>query len=262
MTENIYVERHSFYRSKTGHALRFTDVSPESARKQYMECGCTKTAHERPEGNPDSFSAGYHLDTEDTECNLGGGWLTFWTPPEKERKKGHAYFMFGGSQSSLRIEITMEGYRYADCFFAKLFLGNQIDTSTLINGHMPSHIDLSKVRPETLWMQGDCWGDEEIRVMEDSKEIALWTDAMTLFTRIHKAMEPFRTDTTTSVDLLRERLESDYSLRADVARLRELLAPVVENPKGTEMFRLSDNIETVLETRAAVKREARNGLVE
>lgn len=256
MTENIHVTRFSLYESPDGRSLQFVDAFPENTSRG-STCSCTETVHERPALEPYHVYQGFSIDTNDTVFHKDN-WLTFWTPGDSQhQKKGHAYFCSAG-RGKLNIEITMEGYGYANCFFAYLNLGNQVDLSTMIDGHTSSRVDLSKINSNTLWLQDSFWGLEEIRILEDSKEIALWTEVMTAYIRIHENMNPILVDMDSSVQQLHDRLTSNDQIRADVALLREILKPFVEAVKTTELFRLVNDMHGALKSQNAARRRARD----
>jgi len=142
--------------------------------------------------------------------------------------------------------VTSPGFGLVDCVLIDLFLGNQVDTSRMCNGFMPSRVvDLSAIAPDQPWI---CT-DETMRLLGDPDEVAAVRDAFRLAREVRQIARPHLTARDTSVDDVREAVEGDTALLATANALRRALSRFAIGVEGTELFRLAKELEEDQEVR-------------
>lgn len=273
----LTVERHSFFDPAATHTpnRRFTEYWPPRPHVEHQLCNCTKEVCERPEGEPRSISQHFLLSGENGipwEFSLGTGNLTFkWGEKDAEGNRPyepHSYFMFGSDYwnskprhgASLKVGVV-ESHTSEDAqekvFMGTLYLGNEVDTSTLMNGHAPSRIiDLSTVGPNQIWTHECMWGEEAFYLFEDSPEMDLWKDLIDSSRVIHENIELYMQDHTSSVEDLHCRLQGHPVLKvADFTR--RLLEPYAKGLESTEFYKVSREIQA--DCRARLQEKAKAG---
>lgn len=235
---SVVIERHLFFRSPSGGNLRWTEFSPKEAHVHHLECCCTKNAKDLPPGVPKSVQQTVTVSDGDAWLSLGSGWLTF----GKLGAKDHAYFRFNPLERSVDIEITLPGHGSVDCFFAHLYYGSSVDTSTLMNGHSPTRLDLLDVA-ERHWLHACLWGKEGKRLLSSPSEVAILDLAYGLHERIQLASADYVADLSSPVDDLRSLVEIDSILLEHFMVLRDLLAPIAADIRSTEIFKLTVELD-------------------
>lgn len=231
---SVVIERHLFFRSPTGGHLRWTEFSPKEAHVHRFECGCTANAKTLSSGVPESMRQSVTVSDGDAGLSLGTGWLTF----GKLGGKDHAYFRFNPVERSVSIEITMPGHGLVDCFFADLYYGSSIDTSSFMNGHSSTSLDLSDVS-EKHWLHACRWGKERKQLLSSPSEAILLSAAYDLHEHIQLASGGYVADLSSPVDVLRSLVEADSVLLGYFQALRDLLTPIAVDIRSTEIFRLA-----------------------
>jgi hypothetical protein len=223
--------------------LRWIETSPPHEHDLH-ECNCTKNAKERPSGEPKTIQQTVTLSTVECSLYLGMNWLTF----GKLGGEDHTYFRFHSRERSVRIEMTLPGppQGLVNAFFANLYHGNAIDTSCFINGHSPTSLDLSDLG-EKYWLHACWWGQEGVRLLSDKSEMELWNKAFTLYERIRQISEPLLFDHVSSVDDVRDHLETKADLLLDFETLRDVLLPLVTDMRSSELFRLGNELDQEVE---------------
>lgn len=208
----------------------------------------------RPEGKLDTQDQEFYFLSKGFEFSLTRGHVTF---GQLGDPGGHAYFWYRlPKETSIQVEITLQGYGNVDHFFANVLKGNAVDGSRLYMGHSPSKIfDPSKVDPNALYVYGSGWGPEALRYFEDPKEIALWNETFRLVSFVQSRVAVYAEDYTTPVDVIRSRLEEDQSLLDACVATRELLAPIAAKLKETELFRVGDEVDQECRRRKADDRQ-------
>lgn len=237
----VEIERLSFFAVTGGGMLRFAEHSPLGSGKEHHECGCTQNTDARPTGKPSRVTQTFRVGDSRAHFRLSAdaSWLTF----GEFGMDDHTYFIFSNGERSVKIETSLPGYGPTDYFFAHLYYGNQIDVSKFINGHSPSNVvDLAKIDGEQLWLHGCSWGDEAVRTLENRREIETWSETFRLVDTIANRARGLLSDVTSPVENLRARLAADDEISGAVDRVVNLIAPFVENPRNTELFRLGDEI--------------------
>ena len=185
---SIEAIRYSFFRppGHGGRTLRFEERSPEGPCEEGQLCICTEAVRERPPGFPvevkqEILATGTLPDGLRARHILVGNyapWFTFeWGEATVRKQPEHAFFIFGRMNNCLRVEVTMPGYGPTNCFFGNLFFGPNVDTSKLMNHHMPSRIvKTAEIAPRRLWVHECIFGGEAMSFLPDGKEADFWWD--------------------------------------------------------------------------------------
>jgi hypothetical protein len=280
---NVKVVRYNFFRQERGPILRFTEHSPACEEHDHQICNCTKNVKERPEGVPSSVNQNILLENKDNELiksfsgitaefSLSSLETTFrWELDEAIKdglcedspvtKKAQAYFYFNRNEinNHISVTITLPGYGNVDCFFGHVFFGNDVDTSRLMNGHAPSRIiDLSKIKPNQIWVHDCNWGGEAVEFLKENEEFNLWWEIKNKVDNIKKMSEPFVNDKDISVDELRLRVEFNKELLTEVEAVIEKYKIILLNLKNTELFRCSDLVSKKADEEGKRLSEERN----
>lgn len=268
----VRVERHSFHKAPLGGHHRFSEYSPEAPPRRPFECNCTKTVTSRPSAPAHQVQQIISLEGEHQKYQVDirfdsrreGPWITFrWPGPKDgwvdraEPDRTHAYFIMdvNGKKNSLSVEIVLPGYGRTDCFFGHLYFGNQVDVSTLMNGHAPSNIiDLSKIRPNQVWAHECRSGKEAMTFLREGGETEGWrTLKLTATDQLH-AMRPYQEDLHSSVDEIREGVQANEKILTAADIMKVWLAHIVTNLKDTELFRSADEVSRFAELDLPKKR--------
>jgi hypothetical protein len=266
----ISVTRYSFFKGET-QTLRFAEHAPPKEECDHPICNCTRHVAERPAGEPLQVTQSIVM-TKDapykkTEFDLSTGWLTFhWdiAPEDKgkcmskwrrEDEDEHAYFMFNTKQRSVRIEMAMPGYKTVDCFFANLYMGNEIDISRFYNGHSPSTVvDLSKISAGDVWLHENGFGTEAILPFDDNDEARAWRHALAKMERLAELMSPYqiknypltgKTLTWSVEDVLRE-VKENQEIAKVADSIIEHCSSLVSIFQTTDLFKLQQKIDQKL----------------
>lgn len=266
----IKVSRHLFFKKPGSKTLSYEESAPAPEHKceDHDVCGCTRAVSERPEGEPESVKQSLRFDGEQDfppyfwSFELTSPWLTLrWEKDEKTGKvkaDPHAYLTFG--RNSLHVEyvepykITADIDDFSDhAFFADMYLGNDVDTSTMMNGHSPSRIvDLSKIKKDALWLHHCAWGNEAMAFMEGA-ETVLWKGLFEWNDQIQRIIRPFKTDFLTPVEELRSKLERPELIEY-VDAIRDMGCQTLRCFRKTDAFRISN---TIKEQAQALDKKAR-----
>ncbi|HSX23285.1 MAG TPA: hypothetical protein VLE97_10980 [Gaiellaceae bacterium] len=263
----VRVTRDSFFAGLGGH-LRWTEASPAAGHRHGADCGCTIAVDAKPAGRPESIRQEIRIAWNDCVIALEEGasepWVTFRKAGDAEgwidrRRSGdgdeadedHAYVIFDDRQDKAKLEVTSAGFGLVDCVLVDLFLGNQVDTSTLRNGFSPSRVvDLAKIGPDEPWI----YADETMRTLGTAQEIALVRDAFRLAREVRRLARSHLLARDTPVESVRAVVEDDRLLLASAAELRQVLSPIVLGVERTDLFRLAAEMETELEEKRSCLR--------
>jgi hypothetical protein len=249
----ITLSRYSFFQDPGHQTLRFSEHSPGHEEGDHAVCNCTRNVTEKPEGDPTHVSQDVSFTREingrQVEYRLTGQAIYL---DAKKCEPGsrrlisfdddHAAFDFH-RPNTLNVYVPVPGHRLG-MFHAYLFLGNQIDISTLMNGHSPSRVvKLDKIGAEDLWLHECFWGHEGVTLFDQhSAETASWRALIRMAQDIHQRSAKLRTDLTTDVHVLRAAFESDQALCQDVYGLMDRVAVIRENIKQMEVFPLATQL--------------------
>jgi len=243
---SIEAIRYSFFRppGHGGRTLRFEERSPEGPCEEGQLCICTEAVRERPPGFPvevkqEILATGTLPDGLRARHILVGNyapWFTFeWGEATVRKQPEHAFFIFGRMNNCLRVEVTMPGYGPTNCFFGNLFFGPNVDTSKLMNHHMPSRIvKTAEIAPRRLWVHECIFGGEAMSFLPDGKEANFWWD---LKGQVDAIAEGVKADPKWSPEQTRLMVEARPELLGLIDQVSGLLASVVRNLKTTELFR-------------------------
>ena len=237
------VSRYEYYRPSGGN-LTYEESYPPCEEKEGPLCGCTHKVIARPEGVP-TGTAQYvrvncavgemRLDVELSQMDFIFHW---------GNTQDHAFFFF--RKDSVRIEITLPGHGYVDCFFGKLYMGNDVDISRLMNGHSPSKIiKLNEIGPNQLWMHDCSWGREAMEILLNTPETQRWRDVFYTIRELRINSTHYM-DQSVPVKDHHDRLLQDSSIMADVRNVTLFLKDFIEQIKGTEIFNCSVRIDTLV----------------
>lgn len=288
---SLVVERFSFYRQLRGPTLRFAEHAPADAHsKEPFECGCTTNVSARPAGQPHEVQQEIYLrcpmpsQKVRAEFKLCSGWVTLWLDellPEvaggytksKARIKRafkdalassptlpHAYFILGGRRPEAdphhaRVEMTLPGYGFTDCFFSDVFIG-RAETSRLMNGHSRSRIvDPSKLRSDDVWLHGCLFGHEAMRILpHDDVEASTWREIFGEAEWISRLAAPYEEDHH-PVEWVLGAVEADEKLVLAAYHQVERLARIVSGLRGTQLYAAQDEIDRQTSEANARERE-------
>jgi hypothetical protein len=244
--------------------LRFVEHAPADVHEtDHDVCGCTRNVIERPSGKPHEVRPVIVLharrDPFTIEFDLTSQWLTFKfdeplpavqdaAHPANRKMRSHfhgikkpdphAYFMFG--ENKLNIEIALDGYGLTDCFFAHVFIGNKVDTSTMMNGHSPSRIvDLSKIGADDVWVHDCICGPEAMRILPSICTNLYRTmneDMNAMRTRIRPYALDLMGEVSVSVTETRKRLMNDVTMYLAQKNL-EALSEFLLNLPTQELYK-------------------------
>ena len=254
---NVQIDRINWFPPDKGQHVRYIEHSPRVDECDHSVCNCTKNVKERPEGEPISINQHILFKTDGCELLLYSGtfWFTFrWPTPQgvtwihEEEKRPHAYFMF--NKNHVRSEITVPGYGRVDHFFGDIFFGNNVDISTLMNGHAPSNIvQLDKIQTDQVWAHNCHWGDEYMEFLNENSETSGWRQMIKDAEEVKKKTDWFLVDTIPSVDELRSKVELDTELLQLVSKMHDWLKDMIlKNLQSTELYRCCDLVEKTSET--------------
>jgi len=270
----LRVSKLMFFANEEGGTLRFIEHAPVDAHEStdHEICGCTRSVSERPKGKPFEVRPEIVLharrDPFTIEFDLTSLWVTFKfggpkhgasvgslpavegaAHPGRRRVTGefygikvepHAYFMFGFGDGPLRIEITLPGYGLTDVLFANVYIGNQIDTTRMMNGHAPSRIvDLSKIGPDDVWVHESSWGLEAMRTLPPS-DAKLFREMNDDMKALRERIRPYALDMVegaASVEEVRRRVMEDETTMRFAQKNIEPLAELLLNLPKTELYK-------------------------
>lgn len=244
---DVSAYRSSFFRNPKGGTLRYLERSPHVHEEERAICGCTKAVSERPEGEPEQVGQGLEYTTRigkyDVTIRLAGDDANFtfrWpkegnNPASIQTTTDHAYFWYG-RPNRLNMEITGTGEGLVDCTFGVVFQGDAVDTSQLLNGHMPSKVvDLSKLE-DKLWTYAYNWGKEAMAVFPDCEETDVWN----MLFSVSRAVKAFAARTLTldrTVDEIRQIAEDDKIVQDGLLTAIQYMAWVIDNLKETVIYK-------------------------
>lgn len=230
---NVSVERYLFFPRSDGGHLRWAETHPHRDHAEGMVCSCTSNAETRPKGAPSESQQTVTIlgDNVCLDLREDSFWIVF-----GKRHKDHRYFIFNLNQPSVTVE-ALEGHGVTEYFNAHLFFGLDIDTSTLMNGHSPTRLNLSSVTGQ-YWLHECSWGKEGLRVLTSEPEIALWNRAFELRDKIYSEAKPYLLDKTGEVANIHQWVSTDKKLLEAVNELFALLQPMALNLPDTELFKL------------------------
>ena len=245
----VAVIRHSFYHSHSAgqQHLRFDEHTP-TAQHDAPGCCCTRPVSSRPEGRPDEIQQHILIEgaVEGMLCDvhLVEPSFKFWStrrPLSPLDHPAHASFRF--ERDVLHASLPLPGYGLTDHFFATLYRGNKIDTSTLMNGHAPSRVvDLRTIGPNQLWLHDCSWGNEAIRMMPEGREADTWRRLMDMASDVRCAALLYADQKHLDVHALRDLVAKDEQLLNTIQFMRHSLGSVARLPTDTTLFRLGDQI--------------------
>jgi hypothetical protein len=244
------VQRYSFF-DQVGQTLRFDEASPAPDHREHEHsvCNCTKTVSERPTGTPRHVSQlvryEWTLGARDIRVEATDESINFtvrWKPdlqaiPTDDTwgimRNPHAYFWFGGDDQ-LNVEITKAGEGRVDCFFGKMFLGNNVDTSELRNGHSPSAVVKRELLGEdTIWCYGGHWDTEAMAIFdtpEASEWLRLWRTINALRAEMSSVNQKDR-----SVDVVRQDAEAER-FTSIIRKSMDWMVGILDRLETTELY--------------------------
>lgn len=243
----LNVTRHSFFNTEEGF-VKYTETSPNCDKKEHQICNCTKIVTERPIGSPHSIQQYVKLLGEYSgrtfDFTLTENFFTLNYYWKESIGRPSAYFRFnhvssGGGKlnNSLSIEISKPGYGVLGFFMGHVFFGNNIDTSNLFNGRLPSRIvDLSLIKQNDIWSHY-CKNKEAMSVFNDCRETREWWMLKTRVDRIIEITKPYNDTDLGSVDDVRSVLENNEELMCESNKCKVWLSGILDNLDKTEMFR-------------------------
>lgn len=261
---NVEIERLSFYPSPGRGTLRYAEHEPPHSGEPHFECGCTKNVDERPEGEPKGVQVLPQI------CFVHEGRFFryepstgFWIYPEAGpyRADGpHAYFWLHG-QNALQVEIVSKPWKVVDgeierrkpveCFLTNLYRGNGVDASRFFNGHSPTRLDLSWVKPDTVWVHACTFGWEAAKEIQE-EEAKMWSVVFDALTVARDVVTP--TGDLGVVDLvsLRVRLEEDKALQGKLVGCASLLGRVISTLEETELFQVGSAMQELTQRQSSL----------
>lgn len=184
-------------------------------------------------------------------------WITRRRAGDDEADEDHAYVIFDGQQEKAKIEVGSPGFGLIGYVMLDLFLGNRVDISRLYNGHSPSRVvDLSKIAPDQVWI----YMDEMMRILGDAEEITAARTAFRLAREVRRLARPHLMARHTSVDDVRNAVESDDALLASATDVRRVLSRFALDIESTDLFRLAKEMEAELELKLERMKRAREGV--
>lgn len=247
----VEVTRNLFFYTKNG-TLRYSENSPAKEECDHQVCNCTKAVKDRPEGEPNQKQQYIEFHKKDKDYNyevgLAGAGCHFtlrwpgevWDKEHKWSSKNHAYYWFNSSDS-IQVEIIKEGYGRTNCFFAHLYLGNEVDTSKFFNGHSPSRIvDLAKLKPDEVWAHQCGFGSEAQISMRECDENVEWRGIYAIQKKIQEAARTYDQDFESDVQTIKEAVEKNETMLQDVEKLCHWFRIVTKHLDQTELFRCGD----------------------
>ena len=250
----IEITRKLYFDTKQG-TLQFTESSPVKEQCDHQVCNCTKAVKERPDGEPNhkqqyiKFHSkdkdySYEVGLAGTGCNFTLRWPgVTWDKDHLYSSKNHAYYWFNsnGVENMINVEIVKPDYGRTNCFFANLYLGNQIDTSKFFNGHSNTKIvDQTILRPDEVWAHDGGFGSEAQCSMRECDETVEWRGVYALQKKIQEVARTYDQDFVSDVEKIRESVEQNATMLQDVDRLCHWFRIVTKNLPQTELFRVGD----------------------
>jgi len=252
----VEIERFSFFKGKEGGTLRYSEHSPIKECKEHQICNCTKNVTTRPEGIPTSVSTHCKIlhsgipgctNGRDMELSLSSSFPGYkkeysdFTVRWKEEglERPHAYFW--QAPNRFNIEITKKGCSFdgIDCFMSKLFFGNKVDISELMNGHSPSKIiKLEVLDPKDLWVHECSWGHESMRVLPQDRETELWWGLYKAGEELRRKVDPYLSPEF-SVDDIKKMAESDRDLLTMTGEAFDSIRFILDNLPNTSLYTYS-----------------------
>ena len=247
--------RHNFFRQKNGGTLRFSEHSPHKTECEHQVCNCTKAVTKRPEGKPFQVSQGIKVSGGNGrfEMTAGSGAsvnFTFLLPTSMKSEldspdqRPHAYFHFGKTFDLLRIEITKPHYGLVDCFFGHLYFGNQVDISTLMNGHSPSRVvNLSRIEKDDVWCHSCCSGRESWMLLPARPETEYWRKCFSLAKKISSRVRIIERSRNPDLDRICISLGGDDDLVDEISSCDLFFESILENLEKTVLFECCDSVD-------------------
>jgi hypothetical protein len=253
----ISVERHSNFEDKSGN-LQYSEYWPEHEHLDIHICNCTKEVSIRPEGDPDHISQDIVFSGKSSEFRLASmNFIYRWKDTEgKKPHAPHTYFTFGDEGRSVRIEVIRADYESdignpKKAFFGNLYLGRQIDTSSMMNGHSESRVvNLSKIGLKEVWMHTCCFGNEAMEFIPEQYAV-YWRYIFERTQEIYQGSSVYLSDFFTPVRDLHEKIQSNTRLSQLIQEVEYqlgLIAPA-DSFQKTDIFttgaRLSAKVKPV-----------------
>lgn len=246
------VERHSFFDQQKRSILRFSEYSYNCTHEEYQLCNCTTSTPTRPDGVPKYVQQGitYESRVDDLAIEIhltGSPWVTF-----KWGSNKHAYFIF--HNDNIQVEVNVPEYGPVEYFFTHIYIGNEVNTSKLMNGHSPSRIiQLDKINKNQLWLHSCDWGKEVIRTLPIGDEFNEWSSAILCADAIRSIIKDCANDMVTDVHEICKIVEDNEILTNNITRLQTILVSFLSIFQQTQVFKLGSEID--IEIREFVKRK-------
>lgn len=253
---NIEVTKVNFYENKGGSNLKFIDSTNHKECESHFECCCTKIAKEKPTSRllSSSISIDAYMDKLDkykVEIDLTRGSFVFrWDDK-------HAYFnmLYDGDsysnrkQKGINIEIYRKDWNCVDYFFAKMFLGNNIDISDFMNGHTPSHlVKLHEIKDDDIWLYDGRWTNEHMRFFDKSTtEWDNWRRSIETSANIKDSMSRFRPESEYTVQEIKHLVNSHKHLKEAVDFCVDWFTLVIEILTTTQLYKLQKEIKEAID---------------
>ena len=274
---SVSVCRDYYYEGSDGGVLIHPEYSPARAVCARQKCNCTKIVHDKPEGDPSDVAQRLELAraVEDYDLSVllrnGLSRFLFCRGDEQARFQPDV----NGVQNELSVQLTssttlsaasgikMADYSSVGCLLGRIYFGNSVDTSQLLNGYSPSRIvDLKALSPNDIWAHACVFGAEAMRVFRPCEETDGWWQTKSAMDEIARRASGYMADLASPVGEVRDRILMDRAFLASVSAVADWLHDdVLRDPKATEMFRCCDEARTDAEAgslRLAEARQRRN----
>jgi hypothetical protein len=269
----VSVARYAFFRG-----ARWTEVAPSSSL-HFTEWGCTPGVSKPPEGTPVQQELRFAWDDCVVDLSLPGEvtgavalsasrrdltktplriGVTFRRAGDAEAWIGrlrngegaddpgdhdHAFFIFEDQRDEIKVEIAVPGFGLVGFVLLSLFRGNQVDVSRLREGTPSEIVDLSKITPDQVWIYQGLFGQESMRILDNTYEAQMIRSVLALprivltLARVH-LLEVHR-----SIEDVREALCHEEGLLRALSDLRTYLAPLAFVFERTDLLRLAREME-------------------
>jgi len=244
MFDMIRVERHTSYATSTG-LLQYSEHCPESEHLNVRICNCTTDVSERPEGKPSHVVQDVTLSGESWEFRLASmSFIYRWKDATGKIKfSPHTYFTFGNGGRSIRMEVISADYESdilnpRKAFFGNLYVGPQIDTSQMMNGHAKSRVvDPGRIGPSDVWMHTCNFGKEATGPVFKKE---FWLELTNLAEELHSIPTQYLTDIESPVESVYERVKSNARFLQLVDEIQTRLSTIapMDGFQKTEAFRV------------------------
>lgn len=201
MTLQLHIERHEFFRTPDGRHLRYTSHWPEgTCGAPVFECGCTKTAAERPKGDPEDVQTIVEyrgtIDGMRVVYSSWFGGLSLYPGGAETSRENHMYAWVDGNRVQVEVGVGWEP-RITDrewldqLLLSHVYVGPPAPKhlATMYNGHSPTRLDLSEIGPNSVWMHRCNWGHERMEKLSYShSDTMVWVNFVSAMQRVQAGL--------------------------------------------------------------------------